>query len=102
MGMIRNRFTLAIASGKGGTGKTTVAVNLAALLAEQEVAVQYLDCDVEEPNGHLFLRPEITAAEAAGIPVPEVDKMLCDGCRKCAERCRFHAIIVLKKALVFP
>ena len=93
---------IAIASGKGGTGKTTVAVNLAWILAERGLAVQYLDCDVEEPNGHLFLRPQIASAEAVGIPVPVVDEATCTGCRRCAEVCEYHAIAVLKKPLVFP
>jgi MinD superfamily P-loop ATPase len=93
---------IAIASGKGGTGKTTVAVNLAMVLAESGLKVQYLDCDVEEPNGHIFLKPEIAATESVGIPVPVVDEKKCTGCRKCAEVCEYHAIAVLQKALVFP
>lgn len=93
---------LVIASGKGGTGKTTVAVNLACVLADDGQTVQYLDCDVEEPNGHIFLKPEITSTAAVGIPVPVVDEVKCTGCRKCAEVCEFHAIAVLKKPLVFP
>lgn len=92
---------IAIASGKGGTGKTTVAVNLACVLADAGQKVQYLDCDVEEPNGHIFLKPEITATEPVGIPVPVVDEEKCKGCRKCAEVCQYHAIAVLKKPLVF-
>jgi len=93
---------IAIASGKGGTGKTTVAVNLAWMLASMNRSVQYLDCDVEEPNGHIFLKPEITSTESAGILVPVVDESKCNGCRKCAEVCEYHAIAVLKKAMVFP
>ena len=93
---------LAIASGKGGTGKTTVAVNLACVLAEGGRTVQYLDCDVEEPNGHIFLKPRIAGTETVGIPVPVVDEDRCTGCRRCAEGCEYHAIAVLKKALVFP
>ncbi len=93
---------IVIASGKGGTGKTTIAVNLACVLAECGRKVQYLDCDVEEPNGHIFLKPEITATESVGIPVPVVDEKKCNGCRKCAEVCQYHAIAVLQKALVFP
>ncbi len=93
---------IAIASGKGGTGKTTVAVNLACVLADSGQTVQYLDCDVEEPNGHIFLKPQITASESGGIPVPVVDEQKCTGCRKCSEVCQYHAIAVLKKALVFP
>ncbi|MGD9780706.1 MAG: ATP-binding protein [Kiritimatiellia bacterium] len=98
-----NRFsTIAIASGKGGTGKTTVAVHLAALLAAQGRAAQYLDCDVEEPNGHLFLKPAIHTSESVGIPVPVVDAAKCTSCGKCAEVCEFNAIAMLKKPLVFP
>jgi len=92
---------IAIASGKGGTGKTTVAVNLACVLADNGQAVQYLDCDVEEPNGHIFLKPEIATTEPVGIPVPAVDEEKCTGCRKCAEFCQYHAIAVLKKPMVF-
>ena len=92
---------IAIAGGKGGTGKTTVAVNLACVLADNGQTVQYLDCDVEEPNGHIFLKPRITTTESVGIPVPVVDEEKCTGCRKCAEVCQYHAIAVLKKPLVF-
>jgi MinD superfamily P-loop ATPase len=90
---------ISIASGKGGTGKTTIAVNLALSL---EKNVQYLDCDVEEPNGHIFLRPEITQTAIVGTPIPAVDESLCNFCGKCAEICEYHAIIVLKgNVLVF-
>lgn len=94
--------SIAIASGKGGTGKTTVAVHLATLLAEQDRNVQYLDCDVEEPNGHLFLKPLIEKSESVGIPVPVVDAARCTACGKCAKVCEFNAIAMLKKPLVFP
>ena len=93
---------IAIASGKGGTGKTTVAVNLALLFSEKGEVVQYLDCDVEEPNGHIFLKPEIAKSDDVGVLVPVVDEGKCDGCRKCADICQYHAIAVLQKALVFP
>ena len=76
--------SVAIASGKGGTGKTTVAVHLAAVLAGQGRPVQYLDCDVEEPNGHLFLKPEIDRSEPASIPVPVIDANRCTACGRCA------------------
>jgi MinD superfamily P-loop ATPase len=90
---------LAIASGKGGTGKTTVAVNLARVL---ERPVQLLDCDVEEPNSHLFLSGETISEEAVSIPVPEVDESLCDGCGECGRFCAYHAIISYgAKPLVF-
>lgn len=93
---------IAIASGKGGTGKTTVAVNMAraAALAGREVV--YVDCDVEEPNGHLFLKPAIDETMEASLPYPIIDEEQCVGCGKCAEICRYKAIIVLSgKPLVF-
>jgi tRNA-Thr(GGU) m(6)t(6)A37 methyltransferase TsaA len=86
-------MTIAIASGKGGTGKTTVAVNLALTLGGP---VRLLDCDVEEPNCHLFLRPKILNMETVGVPVPVVDTLACDACGRCAEICQFGAIAVLK------
>jgi len=64
---------ISIASGKGGTGKTTVAVNPTLSLVDDN-NVQLLDCDVEEPNAHIFLKPEITERKKAFIPVPEIDK----------------------------
>lgn len=90
---------VAIASGKGGTGKTTIAVNLAAVT---EGSVAYVDCDVEEPNGHIFLKPAIDTTQAVGIPVPVVDPDKCTGCGQCAEVCRYNAIACIKdKVLVF-
>ncbi|NLG35067.1 MAG: 4Fe-4S binding protein [Lentisphaerae bacterium] len=94
--------SISIASGKGGTGKTTVAVHLAAWLAGQGHRVQYLDCDVEEPNGHLFLKPEIHAGEPAAIPIPVVDMDRCTACGRCAAVCEFNAIAMLKRPMVFP
>ena len=85
---------LVIASGKGGTGKTTIAVNLAAAL--QEDNVQLLDCDVEEPNVHLFLAPEFEDSFTVGIPVPSIDLGKCTFCGRCAEVCAFNALAVLK------
>jgi MinD superfamily P-loop ATPase len=94
--------TIAIASGKGGTGKTTVATNLACILAREGKAVQYLDCDVEEPNGHIFLKPEITSCIDVTVDVPEVDLSKCNGCGKCGELCQYSAIVCLQdKPLVF-
>jgi MinD superfamily P-loop ATPase len=81
---------LAIASGKGGTGKTTVAVNLAGAF---ESGAQLLDCDVEEPNAHLFLRGESEPGMAATIPVPEFDTRLCNSCGDCGRFCEYHAIL---------
>lgn len=81
---------LAVASGKGGTGKTTVSVNLARVFGGE---IQLLDCDVEEPDAHLFLKGIAQGAEVAGIPVPEVDEPLCDGCGECARVCEYHAVV---------
>ena len=93
---------ISIASGKGGTGKTTIATNLACSIARMGKTVQYLDCDVEEPNGHIFLKPDIEETQTATISVPEVDMELCNGCGKCGQICQYSAIICLKdKPLVF-
>jgi len=88
---------ISIASGKGGTGKTTVATNLAVSL---EFDVQILDCDVEEPNSHLFIRPTIDEVNTITTPVPEVDMDKCTLCGKCAEICQFNAIIVLGETVL--
>ncbi len=89
---------IAVASGKGGTGKTTISTNLALSLEN----VQLLDCDVEEPNAHIFLKPEIKKQTPVYIPVPKIDKNKCDYCGKCAEFCEFNAIAVFnKQAMVF-
>jgi len=85
-------MVISIASGKGGTGKTTVAVNLALSLDNN---VELLDCDVEEPNAHIFLRPEIKKQEKAYIPVPQIDESKCTYCGKCAQVCVYNAIAVL-------
>ena len=79
---------IAVLSGKGGTGKTLVGVNLAAAAGK----ASYLDCDVEEPNGHLFFKPEGLETREIMVPVPRVDKELCDGCRKCVDFCAFNAL----------
>ena len=88
---------IAIASGKGGTGKTTVTANLAAYLSGQGLGVSVADCDVEEPNLHLFLKPDIDAEQDAGVPVPVVDDAACAGdeCGECARLCRFKALILM-------
>lgn len=94
---------IAIASGKGGTGKTTVASNLAYIISQNGSRVKYLDCDVEEPNGHLFLNPEIENKIEVSIPVPQIDESKCTRCGLCAKICQYKAIASLpKKVLVFP
>lgn len=91
---------LAVASGKGGTGKTTVAV---ALALATEGPVQYLDCDVEEPNGSIFLKPDFAPAETVSVQVPVVDQDRCTSCGRCAGFCRFNALVSLgTPPLVFP
>jgi MinD superfamily P-loop ATPase len=91
---------ISIASGKGGTGKTTIAVNLA--LSLPKGTVQLIDCDVEEPNSHLFLSPSIHKVTSMGIPVPRIDESKCTYCGKCAQVCEYHAIaVILKNVLVF-
>ncbi len=93
---------LSVASGKGGTGKTTIAVNLA-LSLENTQAVQFLDCDVEEPNSHFFLKPRFLSNQEVSIPIPEIAEEKCTYCGKCAEVCAYNAIAVLKDTvLVFP
>jgi MinD superfamily P-loop ATPase len=94
---------IAVASGKGGTGKTTVATNLAVTLARTGEKVAYLDADVEEPNGHIFIRPDIEQELSVDVLVPEVKLDACSFCGICAEVCRFRAIAVLRdNVLVFP
>lgn len=94
---------IAVASGKGGTGKTTFAVNLALYLADKGVKTFYADCDVEEPNGHLFLKPNINDKRRINLPIPEVDNKLCTLCGKCGSICQFKAIAVLKTGIItFP
>ncbi len=94
---------IAIASGKGGTGKTTLGTNLAVTLAAAGHNVTYLDCDVEEPNGHIFLKPKIECSSTVGVPVPQVDVSKCTGCGKCGDVCQYSAIVCInKKVLTFP
>jgi len=91
---------ISIASGKGGTGKTTVATNLACALGSD---VQLLDCDVEEPNSHLFIHPVIEEQKPVFTPVPKIDEDRCTYCRKCADICRFNAIAVFGETIMtFP
>ena len=90
---------ISIASGKGGTGKTTVSTNLALSIGN----VQFIDCDVEEPNANIFLKTNLTETENVNMLIPEIDKQKCTFCGKCSEFCRYNALAVLKnKVLVFP
>ena len=90
---------LTVASGKGGTGKTTVAVNMALSLKN----VQLLDCDVEEPNSHILLQPKINETEPVYTMVPVVSEELCDYCGKCSKFCAYNALFVAPKTvMVFP
>jgi MinD superfamily P-loop ATPase len=90
---------ISIASGKGGTGKTMLATNLALSIGK----CQLLDCDVEEPNAHIFLKLQMMESRSVGLPVPQVDLEKCTYCGKCAEVCQFSAIAVIKKnVLTFP
>ncbi|MDQ7784933.1 MAG: ATP-binding protein [Desulfomonilaceae bacterium] len=93
-------MVIAIASGKGGTGKTTVATSLASVLGPNG---RLLDCDVEEPNCHIFMNPELDTSVAVNLPVPVVDMEKCSLCGKCGEVCRFSAIVLIgDEVLTFP
>ena len=99
-GKVRQYMKIAVASGKGGTGKTTVATSLAAALGERS---QILDCDVEEPNCHILMSPQISKSEPVSIQVPSVEMGKCDLCGKCGEVCKFSAILTIgKTVLTFP
>lgn len=96
-------MTITIASGKGGTGKTTFSTNLAYWLSEKSVPVTFLDCDAEEPNAHLFLKPQWEKTVEVSIPVPSINKEKCTNCGECSSACEFKAIVNLGvDTLVFP
>ncbi|UWG95554.1 ATP-binding protein [Dehalobacter sp. DCM] len=89
---------IAVLSGKGGTGKTFISVNLAATAP----ASVYIDCDVEEPNGHLFYKPQNVVSERIAVKIPQVDSALCKGCRTCVNFCKFNALAyAVNKVIVF-
>jgi len=90
---------ISIASGKGGTGKTTVAINLALALSDSQ-SLKFLDCDVEEPNAHFFLKPKLSQKIPVSIPIPEINEEKCDFCGKCAEICEYNALAVLKDTVL--
>jgi MinD superfamily P-loop ATPase len=83
---------IAVLSGKGGTGKTFLAVNLAWVAGESV----YVDCDIEEPNGHLYFKPEWDEEKKIGVDLPNVDREICTGCRMCVEFCKFNALAYIK------
>ena len=87
---------IAVLSGKGGTGKTLVSVNLAAAAEHSE----YIDCDVEEPNGALFFKPEDVREEPVAVSIPAVDPQRCTGCRICTDFCRFQALAYIRDRLM--
>ena len=92
---------ITVASGKGGTGKTTVATSLAVAIAESSPLL--LDCDVEAPNAHIFLKPRWDQHQEVTLPFPVIDESRCTGCGRCAEVCQYHAIVALgAKVMVFP
>ncbi len=98
-------MVISFASGKGGTGKTTIATNFA-LYVSQEIkthTIQFLDCDVEEPNAAIFLKPHLRNSMSVSIPVPVVDMTECTYCGTCSEVCKYNAIAVVKHdVVVFP
>lgn len=94
---------IAVASGKGGTGKTTVAVALAQVLNREGRSTILLDADVESPNAKVYCKPHWTGAAAVDLPVPEIDLERCGGCGSCGEVCQFHALVMLHgRPVVFP
>jgi len=94
---------IAVASGKGGTGKTTIATALAYVAAKKGKSVAYVDCDVEEPNGHILLHPRMRERRLVSRPVVWIDVARCNGCRRCQEVCQFSAIVWIgPKVLIYP
>jgi MinD superfamily P-loop ATPase len=95
MDMGESNMKFAVLSGKGGTGKTLVSVNLAAVAKE----AVYIDCDVEEPNGHLFFKPEVTDTKEVSVKIPYVEKNRCNGCRICVDFCKYNALAYINNKL---
>jgi MinD superfamily P-loop ATPase len=87
---------IAVLSGKGGTGKTLISVNMAAVLQKSV----YIDCDVEEPNGHLFFKPVDVRSEKVSVKIPVADDNLCNGCRKCVDFCKYNALVYVNDRLM--
>jgi MinD superfamily P-loop ATPase len=96
------RTTIAVASGKGGTGKTTMAVALALAVHKRVEGLQFLDCDVEEPNAGILMKPAMDGTIPVTVRVPRVDSSRCTGCGTCSDICHYNAIAVVGgKALIF-
>ncbi|MDO9544602.1 MAG: 4Fe-4S binding protein, partial [Synergistaceae bacterium] len=93
--MAVKNLKIAILSGKGGTGKTLLSVNL----ASAAIASVYVDCDVEEPNGHLFFKPQWNIEKEISVKIPQVDPQKCNGCKKCVEFCKFNALAYINEKL---
>ena len=96
MGTGEINMNIAVLSGKGGTGKTLVSVNLAAAAKTST----YIDCDIEEPNGHLFFKPDDVKEEEISVKIPKVNYKLCNGCRKCIDFCKFNALAYINDKLI--
>jgi MinD superfamily P-loop ATPase len=94
--MGENNIKIAVLSGKGGTGKTLVSVNLAAVADR----ATYIDCDVEEPNGHLFFKPQSVSSQEVTVKIPVVNEELCTGCKTCVEFCKFNALSYINNRLL--
>ncbi|QQY79851.1 MinD superfamily P-loop ATPase [Keratinibaculum paraultunense] len=88
-------MNIAVLSGKGGTGKTTISTNLALLLK-----ANYIDCDVEEPNGFIFLKPEYITKQYVEVEIPEIDEENCTLCGRCVEICKFNALAKAKDKII--
>ncbi len=91
---------IAVTSGKGGTGKTTVST----MLAYAAQNAQYIDCDAEEPNGHIFLKPKIEKTIPFTLPVPKINTDICTFCEKCSDACAYKALVIvpqIKKVMFF-
>jgi MinD superfamily P-loop ATPase len=89
--MEEDRVKIAVLSGKGGTGKTFISVNMAAAKGK----ARYIDCDVEEPNGYLFFKPQEVFSREVTVKIPIVDESMCDGCRICIDFCKFNALALI-------
>lgn len=94
---------IAVASGKGGTGKTTIAASLVEVLHEEQQGAMLLDADVEAPNAHLTLAPEFQEEQPVHLRIPLIEEETCTGCGLCSEVCAFNALVQLGGTpMLFP